>query len=217
VPHLLHIDTSTRAAGSVTRELTATFADAWRQRHPDGVVTYRDLSADPIPYPDLPSLADAFTPPERRTAEQAVGWAVTDELIAELEAADTYVFGVPMYNFSVPAVFKSWVDRIVLPGRTFDPDTRQGKLLDKDVTVITARGGSYAPGTPRAPFDFQEPWIKAALEQVGLTDIRFIHAELTLAHSMPKLAQFKPLAEQSRERAMQTIRGLYAPADRATV
>ena len=77
--------------------------------------------------------------------------------------------------------------------------------------VITARGGSYAPGTPRAPFDFQEPWIRAALEQVGLRDIRFLHAEMTLAHSMPKLAQFKQLAEESRARALRTIEELHVP------
>ena len=211
MPHLLHIDTSTHGAGSVTRELTAAFALAWRRRYPDGRVTYRDFAADPVPYPDLPSLADAFIPPGERTPEQAASAAVTERLIADLEAADTYVFGVPMYNFSVPAVFKSWVDRIVLPGRTFDPDTREGKLTGKDVTVITARGGSYAPGTPRAPFDFQEPWIRAALEQVGLRDIRFLHAEMTLAHSMPKLAQFKQLAEESRARALRTIEELHVP------
>ena len=211
MPHLLHIDTSARTVGSVTRELTAEFATAWRRRYPEGCVTYRDFAADPVPYPDLPSLADAFTPPEQRTPEQAASWAVTEKLIADLEAADTYVFGVPMYNFSVPAVFKAWVDRIVLPGRTFDPDTREGKLTGRDVTVITARGGSYAPGTPRAPFDFQEPWIRAALEQIGLCDIRFIHAEMTLAHSMAKLAQFRHLADKSRERALRTIHELHLP------
>lgn len=213
MPQLLHIDTSTRTDDSVTRELTAEFARNWREAHPDGQVTYRDLAADPVPYPDLPSLAHAFAPPESRSPEAAASWAVTEQLIRELEAADTYVFGLPMYNFAVPAVFKSWVDRIVLPGRTFDTETRQGKLIGKKVVVITARGGSYAPGTPRAPFDFQEPWITAALGQVGLTDITYVHAEMTLAESMPKLAQFKPLAAESRERAYRTIREMYAATE----
>ncbi|MEV6342329.1 NAD(P)H-dependent oxidoreductase [Actinoplanes sp. NPDC051851] len=215
MPHLLHIDTSTRVAGSVSRELSAAFAKAWQAKHPDGEITYRDLAANPVPYPDLPSLGDAFAPASSRTPEQAASWEITEQLIAELEAADTYVFALPMYNFAVPASFKAWVDRIVLPGRTFDTETRQGKLVGKDVTVITARGGSYAPGTPRAPFDFQEPWITAALGQVGLDDIRYIHAELTLAATMPKMAAFKDMAVESRRRAYEIIEDLHAPADTA--
>ena len=203
--HLLHIDSSARQDGSVTRTLTRHFAQAWAAAHPGGTITYRDLAANPLPYPDLPDLLTAALPPEQRSPETADSFAITEELIGELESADTYVIGAPMYNFFVPAVLKAWVDRIVLPGRTFDPNTRQGKLIGKDVTVITARGGSYAPGTPRAGMDYQEPWLRAALAQVGLDDIRFVHAEMTLAKVMPKLAQFVPIAEQSYARAVADI------------
>jgi FMN-dependent NADH-azoreductase len=209
VAHLLHIDTSSRQEGSVSRELTRAFADAWTAAHPDGTVTYRDLAVTPVPYPDMPDLGTSTLPVGQRPEHLADSFAITDTLIEELEAADTYVIGAPMYNFMVSASLKAWVDRIVLPGRTFDTETRQGKLVNKDVTIITSRGGSYAPGTPRAGFDFQEPWLKAALGQVGLDDIRFIHAEMTLAKVMPKLAQFVPLAEESYDKAVATIKSLF--------
>ncbi|AHI01194.1 NAD(P)H-dependent oxidoreductase [Kutzneria viridogrisea] len=207
--HLLHIDTSARQEGSISRQLTRAFADAWRAANPGGTVTYRDLAANPIPYADMPDLATAFLPADQLSPELADSFAVTEELISELEAADTYVIGAPMYNFMVPAVLKAWVDRIVLPGRTFDPNSREGKLVGKDVTFITSRGGSYAPGTPRAGFDYQEPWLRAALGQVGLDDIRFIHCEMTLAKVMPKLAQFIPLADESYDKAIATIKSLF--------
>lgn len=215
MPHLLHIDTSARGEGSTTRELTALFRSGWTAAHPDGTVTYRDLATDPVPYPDTPDLATAGLSAREAPEARRASHELTDQLIRELEDADTYVLGVPMYNFMVPAVLKSWVDRIVAPGRTFDTETRAGSLVGKDVTIITARGGSYAPGSPRAAFDFQEPWLRAALGQVGLADIRFVHAELTLAHTMPKLARFQPVAVASYTSAVHRIRALHEQVEPA--
>jgi FMN-dependent NADH-azoreductase len=89
------------------------------------------------------------------------------------------VIGAPMYNFSIPASLKAWIDQIVRIGKTFGygPNGPRGLLGEKKVVVITARGGAYEKGTAAEAFDFQEPYLRHILGFMGLTDVTFIHAE----------------------------------------
>jgi FMN-dependent NADH-azoreductase len=198
--HLLHIDTSLRFEGSVSREVSAAFAEEWRSAHPDGEYTYRDLAADPLPHVDPASLAT-------RQAEGDV--PLERQLIAEVKAADTVLLGVPMYNYGVPSSLKAWLDWILVPELFADQETGEGVLTGTRVVVVTARGGSYAPGTPRHSFDFQEPYLRAVFGAVGLDrDVEFVHAELTLAGVVPHMAQFRELAVASLEDAHRVVRKL---------
>jgi FMN-dependent NADH-azoreductase len=198
--HLLHIDTSLRSEGSVSREVSGAFAEAWRSTRPDGGYTYRDLAVDPLPHVDPVALA---------TREADGDRPLEQRLIAEVKAADTVLLGVPMYNFSVPSSLKAWLDWIMVPQLFVDQQTGEGVLTGKRVVVVTARGGSYAPGTPRHGLDFQEPYLRAVLGMVGLDrDLEFVHAELTKAHVVPQLAQFREAAVASLEDAHRVVRKL---------
>jgi FMN-dependent NADH-azoreductase len=207
--HLLHVDTSANPTGSVTREVTAAFATAWQEANPAGAYTHRDLTVNPVPHVDAAFLSARQLPADQHTAEQRASWTVAKELIDELIAADTILIGAPMYNFSIPSSLKAWLDRIIVPAIMPDPQTGEGPLVGKRVVAVTARGGSYAPGTPREDFDFQEPYLKAVLGYAGLGhDLTFVHTEMTLAHAVPQLAQFKEFAVQSRSDAHDTVRTL---------
>jgi FMN-dependent NADH-azoreductase len=96
-----------------------------------------------------------------------------------LRSADTIVIGAPMYNFSISAALKAWIDQIVRIGHTWSANGSrpEGLLKGKKVVVLTSRGGAYRQGTPTAPFDFQEPYLRHVLGFIGLTDVIFIHAE----------------------------------------
>lgn len=174
---LLQIDSSARTS-SVTRRLTAKFAEEWKKNHPNGEVTHRDLSAT-----TLPLITDdwgaAHLEESQRTPAQRSYLSTSDELIEELQAADTVVVGAPMYNFSVPSSLKAWIDQVVRIGKTFGygPKGPQGLLGKKKVFVITARGGAYEKVTAREAWDFQEPYLRHILGFLGLTDVTFIHAE----------------------------------------
>jgi FMN-dependent NADH-azoreductase len=100
---------------------------------------------------------------------------ISNELIDELLAAELYVFGIPMYNYSIPANFKAYIDQSVRVRRTFvvSPNGYEGLLKGKKILVITTRGGSYSAGS----LDFQEPYLRAVFELIGITDMTFIHAE----------------------------------------
>ena len=188
---LLHIDSSVQGDQSVSRRLTARALDRWRDAHPDGVVAYRDLAADPIPH-----LGDATSP------------ALTVDLIDEIKRADTVVLGLPLYNFGAPSTVKAWVDHIVAPGLSIDGETGAGLLGDTEFVVLESRGGGYGPGTPREGWDHAESWLPHAVSLTGLSP-RFIIAELTMADVNPAMAELKPLAAESLSQAFEAIDALW--------
>ena len=215
--HLLHLDSSPRQ-GSVSRQVSGTFATAWRECHPNGAYTYRDLAAEPIPHADAAQIEvmtrlesaevrDLETARTAATDAERASWAITWPLVEELLAADTVVIGAPMYNFAMPSAFKAWFDRVAIPPLIVDPATGTGPLSGRRVVVVTARGGAYGPGAPRAGFDFQQPYLQAAFSMLGLDDdLSFIHAELTKSAHVPRLAGFQEKAAASLAVAVEAAR-----------
>ncbi|MER7702824.1 NAD(P)H-dependent oxidoreductase [Kitasatospora sp. NPDC097605] len=205
---LLHLDSSASPTDqSVSRRLTACFARAWQARHPGAGYRHRDLAADPVPligagYASLGVRVERQAGPVPLSSVSSFAttdaeqheWSLTHPLITELHAADTLLLGVPMYNFTIPAALKAWIDRVTFPG------AHTGRLTATRVIVVTARGGGYGPGTPREPFDFQTPYLRAwCTEHLGIPDasLRFIHAELTRAADIPALTPYRDLATTS--------------------
>jgi FMN-dependent NADH-azoreductase len=182
--HLLHIDSSPRGERSRSRRFTREFVDTWKQAHPADTVTYRDIGHNPIPHLDEPWIAAAYTPAEQRTPELWDAIHLSDQLVDELLAADIYVIGVPMYNFSVPSTFKAYIDQIVRIGRTFEfaPENFENPykplVLGKKMFIITARGSSgYGSGERYEMLNYQDPYLKTIFGFIGITDITFVHVE----------------------------------------
>jgi FMN-dependent NADH-azoreductase len=209
MPHLLHIDSSVQGDRSVSRKLTARAAAAWKAANPDGTVTYRDLSAQPLPHLDAVAASTRMTPPSDQTAEQTAAYAISVGLIDEIRAADTVLLGLPVYNFGAPSTVKAWVDHIVFPGLSVDPETHTGLLGGRELIVIISRGGGYAPGTPREGWDHAEQWLPHGIVLTSL-EPRFVVAELTLANVNPAMAELKPLAAESLATAERQIDELWA-------
>jgi FMN-dependent NADH-azoreductase len=158
---------STRVAKSITARLQAA--------NPAASLIVRDLAVTPHPVLDEAALGALFTPAKRRSAEQAARVALDDALIAEVQAADAIVLGVPMYNFGVPVQLKNWIDAIARNGVTFRYTAQgpEGLLKGKTVYVALARGGSHR-GTEA---DSQVPYLKTVLGFLGISDVHFIYAE----------------------------------------
>ncbi|KPQ31889.1 MAG: FMN-dependent NADH-azoreductase [Phormidesmis priestleyi Ana] len=178
--HLLHVDASPRGDRSVSRALTKAFMTSWEDLHPHDLVTYRDIGRDPVPLIDERWIAAAFSDPAQHTPEQTAAIQVSNELIDEFLAADCYIFGVPMYNFSSPAGFKAYLDQIVRVGRTFSVEadgSYRGLATGKKLLVITARSGSYPPETAAHAYDLQVPYLHLIFGFMGITDITVIHAD----------------------------------------
>ena len=172
---ILQINASARSTGANSTRLADAVTARLLAADPQAVVELRDLAAQPHPVLDEPALGALFTPVEQRTPEQAARVALDDALIAQVQASDVIVLGVPMYNFGVPVQLKTWIDAIARAGVTFryTANGPEGLLKGKKVYVALARGGLYR----NTPADSQVPYLSSVLGFLGLTDIEFIYAE----------------------------------------
>jgi FMN-dependent NADH-azoreductase len=182
--HLLHIDSSPRGERSHSRRITREFVEQWKQAHPNDIVTYRDIGRNPIPHVDEPWIAAAFSPPEQHTPELQEAIRLSDRLVDEFLAADIYIIGVPMYNFSVPSVFKAYIDQIVRVGRTVAFESNNAAnvfkplVLGKKMFIIEARGDSgFQPGGQYEKMNYHDPYLVTVFGFLGITDITFVHVE----------------------------------------
>ncbi|MEU6580572.1 NAD(P)H-dependent oxidoreductase [Nocardia sp. NPDC046763] len=208
---LLHLDASARR-NSISRGLSAAFIEAWRAEHPDGTYVHRDLTADPIPFigegwtelcdrvlahgsTDLDRLGELADSPAQQQA-----WAIAGPLLAEARAADVILIATPMYNYSIPASLKAWLDQITFPRMSLAP---------KRFVVATARGGSYGPGAPKAGYDYQERYLRDFFAgHFAVEDSVFINAELANSRQDPALTHLRDRHEASYAAALAMARRL---------
>jgi FMN-dependent NADH-azoreductase len=176
MPTLLAIEVSPRHEFSTSRKLTALFIDQWQAAHPGAAVVVRDLTRTPPPFVDLAWMGGAYTPREQHSPENAAAIKVSDDLVAELKAADHIMIGTPMFNFSIPAVLKAYIDQIVRVGVTVSPNN-VGLLTGKKATVILATGGDFSPGSPVEKFNQASGYLRQVLAWIGITDVEIILAE----------------------------------------
>jgi FMN-dependent NADH-azoreductase len=162
---------------SVSNYLVQHVVTGLRSQDPMLRIVSRDLGATPIPHISLDS-ATAIQGAEPANAAQAEAQALSNQLIAELKAADVVVIGAPMYNFGIASSLKSWFDYVLRAGITFSYSESgpEGLLKGKRAIVVESRGGLYSEG-PAQVMDAQEPHLRTLLGFIGITDVTFIRAE----------------------------------------
>jgi FMN-dependent NADH-azoreductase len=142
----------------------------------------------------LPTLAD--------TPALQGAWGIVEPLLTELRAADVVLIGTPMYNYSIPAALKAWLDQVTFPRMSLRP-TR--------FVVVSARGGAYTAGAPKAAFDYQERYLRDFFAgHFTVTDSVFVHAELANARMDPQLSHLRDAHDVSAAAAQHTVRRLGA-------
>ena len=171
--HILEINASARQNGSISRRLVNDLVSALEDRHEDVRITRRDV-AEGLPFVDQAWVTANFTPEEERSAADRAKLALSDELVAELEAADIVVIGTPIYNFSIPAALKAWIDMIARARKTFryTDSGVEGLLKDKKAYVIVPSGGVEVGSAA----DFATPYLRHALGFVGIDDVEVVGA-----------------------------------------
>ncbi len=182
---LLHIDSSASPGPSWSRRLTAGFAEDWRARRPGREILYRDLNALPAPAVTSDLLEAIYAPKDKALApRKREALNASNALVEEFLAADAYVFGVPMYNFSVPGSFKAWIDHVIRMGRTWTrgPKGMEGLVKGRKMLIVSTRAGDYGKGGPREGFDFHEPYLRKVFGLVGIEDIDYLPVINSPAH-----------------------------------
>ena len=150
---------------------------------------YRDLNASRIPYMDNDWIAGVYAPPDmERTPEMQKTLALSTELISELQAADVLLISTPMYNFTIPAVLKSWIDYVVRPGFTFRlAPGWPGMLENKKARLIVVSRDRYYAGQPSEADDHVTPVLRKALNFMGIHDVDVVRAGGSLAVNIGKV------------------------------
>ena len=185
---VLHIDSSARTAGSVTRDLSARIVGKL-----GGDVIRRDLTTA------LPQITEAwvganFTPADQRDDLQRDTLALSDALIDELQRADTVVIGLPVYNFGVPAALKAWIDLVARAGVTFryTADGPEGLLKGKRAILAVATGGTPVG----SDIDFATGYMRHVLGFFGITEVEIIAADRVMAQGEEAVAEARQEIER---------------------
>jgi FMN-dependent NADH-azoreductase len=185
INRILRIDASARKTGSVSRSLTDETIDRLAEISAVNL-TSRDVAGG-LPFVNEDWVAANFTPANDRTDAHKATLGLSDNLVAELKAADTIVIATPIYNFGIPATLKAWVDMICRVGMTFQytENGPVGLLAGKRAIILIASGGT----TVGSPIDFATPYLKQAMAFIGITDVTFIAADAMGRNAEEKRAQ----------------------------
>lgn len=175
---ILHLISSPQGEASFSVKLGNAVVRELQSANPDNTLTTHDLTATPFPHLEEAHLTSFYTPEEQRTPELVEAVKHSDAAIAELMNADAIVIDTPMYNFSIPSTLKTWIDHIARAGKTFKYDGKapEGLVKNKKVYLAIASGGVYSEGFMKA-YDFTEPYLRAVLGFMGMTDIKAFRVE----------------------------------------
>lgn len=175
---LLHLDASPRGPRSQSRRLGEQFLAEWRAAHPGGRVIAHDIGREPPPFLTEAWVEGAFAPAAEQSPAARDAIAISNRYVDELLAADRLVITTPIYNLSLPAALKAWIDQIVRAGRTFAMGATgfEGLATGKRALIIVSSGSDFRPGTPGGAYNFLEPYLRAVLGFIGITDVQFVYA-----------------------------------------
>ena len=172
--NILHVNASVNGENSNSRQIASKLIERIIAADPSAKVVERDANDKAITALTGETVGAFYTPEESRSDTQKEVIAVSDKLVAEIQAADVVVIGAPMYNFSVPSTLKAWVDLIARVGVTFKytESGPVGLLTGKKAYVVVATGGVPV----NSPADFATPYLKQVLGFVGISDVEVIDA-----------------------------------------
>jgi FMN-dependent NADH-azoreductase len=185
---ILHIDASARTENSISRDLSARIVKRFKQAD----IVRRDLET-PLPLITGDWVGANFTPAGDRDAVQSDTLALSDQLVAEINAADVIVIGTPIYNFSVPAVLKAWIDLIARAGVTFEYTANgpNGLMTGKRVIVAVASGGTKVG----SDIDFATGYLRHMMGFIGITDVEVVAADQMAIEPVATLQAAKDAVE----------------------
>ena len=171
---ILRIDSSAKTETAQSRLLTDRIINGLQTNEKSTEITVRDLN-EHLPQVDSAWIDANNTQAENLTDKQKKTLSLSDKLIAEIEAADTLIIGVALYNFSIPASLKLWIDLICRARKTFKYSDKgpEGLMTCKKAIICFASGGTSFG----SDIDFASGYIRHILGFIGIKDVTFIKAD----------------------------------------
>jgi len=169
---------------SISKNIALRFIDTWKKNRPEDEYIYRDVGVNPPDFITQDWIGAVFTPEEKRTPAQNETLALSDQLIAEVSAADVILISSPMYNYGMPAQLKAWFDQIVRINKTFDFDLSRGDfplqplLSGKTLIIVTSSGEfGFEKGGIREDSGHLAPHLRTLSKYLGVDTLYEIAAE----------------------------------------
>lgn len=157
---------------SITFRMSEPFVEEYRKANPGDQITTLDLYKDGVRFLTGNDLTNMFSGNDfdvRRCATQ-------------FAQADKYIFAAPLWNLSIPAILKAYIDYITFVGITFKY-TELGPVgllagQGKKVAYLVARGGNYV-ASPMADYEMGEKYLRTIMGFLGVVDFSTISCEMT--------------------------------------
>ena len=199
---LLYIEVSPRKDRSASIEVAQSFISAFQEKDPENLVETLDLWRLTLPEFDGDRINAKYRVMhgETPTSDEAKAWNEITSIVDQFKNADSYLFSLPMWNFSIPYKLKHYIDLISQPGLTwsFSPETGyQGLITGKSATLILARGGEYSSSAEASVIDFQKTYMEMILRFIGLQEIQTVLIEPTLTDADTKQHALTTAKEQA--------------------
>ncbi|MBB5415430.1 FMN-dependent NADH-azoreductase [Paraburkholderia atlantica] len=208
---IMHVDASAKRERSNSRALARYFLERLCEERVEFDVDYLDVTVDTPPHVNEAFAIATYTAAQERTAAMRATLAASDALCARLLAADALVFAMPMYNWSMPSVFKAFIDSVTRTGVTYlhaEDGHIVGQLGRHKVLFITSRGADLRAGSPYESMDALTPALKAAFGFLGVAAPTFVDAQpLQFANPEARTAALERAREELATVAAQWAQG----------
>ena len=188
---LLYVISSPRGAQSESRAIADEFLHAYRRSDPTVEVDVLDLWQESLPVYGGKGVAAkmAVFGGQTPSGSEAAAWAEVKRVFARFDAADEYLFTVPMWNHNVPWVLKHLIDTISQPGMVFGfhPRTGYTGLLTGKRAMVVYTGAVYYEGAPLAfGADFHRAYFNDWLRWAGIDDVSEVRFQPNLVTGDPE-------------------------------
>ena len=182
---ILVVNSSGRYHNSVSRMLTKTLLEKIQSVVYETEVIERDLMKTELPFVNEQMIGGLYIPERQRTQEQKSALTISDSLAQELIDADVLIFGLPIYNFTIPGAFKSYLDLVCRAGLTFQYTQAGpiGLLKNKQAYAIVTSGGTELGG----PVDYSTRYLQHVMAFIGIENLEVIAADRLLFGSKAKI------------------------------
>lgn len=171
---ILYIKANAKPEGvSRTYRISDSFIETYKQSHPEDEIITLDLYKEGIALLSTEDINTVFGPKTEESKKHPIL-----KYAYQFADAEKYIIAEPMWNLSIPAILKAYIDYICVTGITFKytAEGPVGLCTGRKAINISARGGEYSKGQASA-YEMGDRYLRTLFGFLGITDFTTISAD----------------------------------------
>ncbi|MGE4485765.1 MAG: FMN-dependent NADH-azoreductase [Oscillospiraceae bacterium] len=171
---ILYIKANAKLEGeSRTFRISDCFIENYRKFHPEDEIITLDLYKEGIRLLTADDINAVFGPKTEESRKHPIL-----KYAYQFAEADKYVIAEPLWNLSIPAILKAYIDYICVTGITFKytAEGSVGLCQGKKAVNISSRGGEYSI-EPFSSLEMGDRYLRTLFSFLGITDFTTISAD----------------------------------------